>query len=275
MFLSFGKWWHDVQKNKIKSYNRQVNGIVEGAKNWGIEYEKTLSETDDTFITLNQLKETGYLENKELINPVTDEVMNGCVVASYYYEYQQYIYNYHDMNCSDLEKNGVVARIGTTTYVTLKDAINAVTTSDKTTILMLKDITLSAIEVINKDQNIVLDMGGHTINNDSDDGIFDVYGTLTFDSPKGGTIDHKAETMVAVLLQDGSVVNVNNGNYVSNTNVFHIYEGGKLNINNGDILAPDKVAIGNYGEIVMSGGTITSNQNIGLRNFGAIKLNFQ
>jgi len=85
-----------IKEAKQKGYENQVNTIVESAKNWAASNIDLLPETDSILVKIETLKKEGFLENKKLINPVSDEEMNACVMITYNEDYNQYEYEYNE-----------------------------------------------------------------------------------------------------------------------------------------------------------------------------------
>jgi len=85
-----------IKEAKQKGYENQVNTIVESAKNWAASNIDLLPETDSILVKIETLKKEGFLENKKLINPVSDVEMNACVMITYNEDYNQYEYEYNE-----------------------------------------------------------------------------------------------------------------------------------------------------------------------------------
>ena len=87
-----------IKNSKQKSYNDQVELIIEANKKLGLKNTDLLPEDDETSkIYLNTLIQEGLLKNvsnEGLINPLDDTIMDGCVVIKYSSEYNQYTYEY-------------------------------------------------------------------------------------------------------------------------------------------------------------------------------------
>lgn len=87
-----------IKNSKQKSYNAQVELIIEATKKLGLKNTDLLPEDDETSkIYLNTLIQEGLLKNvsnEGLINPLDDTIMDGCVVIKYSSEYNQYTYEY-------------------------------------------------------------------------------------------------------------------------------------------------------------------------------------
>jgi len=88
-----------INDSREKGYKEQINLILEAAHKWGIENVDKLDETYETVIPLDKLINEGYIaktDNGMLIDPRTDEEINGCVVISYTSSFNQYEYNFSD-----------------------------------------------------------------------------------------------------------------------------------------------------------------------------------
>src|SRR5574344_580063 len=92
-----------IKNNKEKTYNAQVNTIIDAAKNWSINNTNYLSETSDLYVSLNWLINGGYIEQDKLIDPRDSSTITGCVKISYASNYSQYEYDFSKdyTNCSD------------------------------------------------------------------------------------------------------------------------------------------------------------------------------
>lgn len=90
-----------IKQSKRKAYDKQVNTILTAAKNWASDNINYIWE-DGYFIDIETLKQTGFLENKEIINPVNKEEMTGCVEITYEENFNQYKYEYLD-ECPELQ----------------------------------------------------------------------------------------------------------------------------------------------------------------------------
>lgn len=79
-----------IKKSKQKTYNNQVEYILNASENW-ISANPKIVTTYSTFcVKLSTLKTSGYLTNEDIINPIDDTVMDGYVQFSYNTSYNQY-----------------------------------------------------------------------------------------------------------------------------------------------------------------------------------------
>lgn len=85
----------NIKKSKIKAYDKQVNTILTTAKEWAAANTDALNG-NYFLIKVETLKKSGLLENKQIINPVTNEEMQGCAKVNYNEEFNQYEYEYLD-----------------------------------------------------------------------------------------------------------------------------------------------------------------------------------
>ena len=84
---------------KQKGYEKQVATVLESAENWGTENTELLPKVSGSILVkMDTLKKEGFLENKEIINPVEKSEMNGCAEIIYNAEFNQYEYKY-SKNC--------------------------------------------------------------------------------------------------------------------------------------------------------------------------------
>ena len=88
-----------IKKSREGAYLKQINIIETAAKKWGIENDSLLPEIgSDEILTidLNTLNTLGYLKEKKIIDPRTEEELRGCVKLSYNNSYNQYEYTFID-----------------------------------------------------------------------------------------------------------------------------------------------------------------------------------
>ena len=89
-----------VIENTEKAYNEQVTSFEKAAKNWansniyGLKKCNTNTCENLDVVTLKTLKDEGFLENRDIKNPKTDEIFNGGVIISlkngkYKFKYQE------------------------------------------------------------------------------------------------------------------------------------------------------------------------------------------
>jgi len=87
-----------VATAKQSAYERTVDSIEEAAKRYGVTNMLGYN-TEEQPLSLDRLIEAGLLEKKDLVNPVTDQELKGCV----YYKWNENnnIYEYrYDPNAS-------------------------------------------------------------------------------------------------------------------------------------------------------------------------------
>ena len=110
-----------------------------------------------------------------------------------------------------------VAKIGETEYPTLKEAFDAVTTTNATTITLLNDAVVNNKIIISDRKNITLDLGGHNVTFSASKTFFYV-NNATFTVNGGGSIKEANAYFAPIIMKGGpagsenyTIVNVKNG----------------------------------------------------------------
>lgn len=182
-----------------------------------------------------------------------------------------------------------VAKIGTTEYATLADAVAAVPTNGTaTTITMLEDADITTALTIANTQNVVIDLNGKTVKNDASKSLaqlITVSGKLTINDssePSTGVIKNTASakyviktgTAASVLTLNNGTIQTTTGNgngAVYGTSGSFVMTGGKIiaagtgvtsknvNISGGEINATAGQALCAAGAV--TGGKFTSANN--------------
>ena len=91
-----------IANSKEKLYQSQIRDIESIGKNFAMEHTELLDSNhiNPTYVTIDALKNAGYLEMDKISNPKTGEEINGCVRIDYNETNNQYHYNYEDIDCS-------------------------------------------------------------------------------------------------------------------------------------------------------------------------------
>ena len=91
-----------IKSSKEKTYQEQINNIEVSAKTWATNNTSFLSLTNDfkTYVSVEELKQAGLLENKDIIDPRNNKKMDGCVEISYSDKTKKYKYKYNN-NCGE------------------------------------------------------------------------------------------------------------------------------------------------------------------------------
>lgn len=158
------------------------------------------------------------------------------------------------VSCATLSVAQNVAQIGTKEYATLQAAVNDAATPGQTVVTLINDVDLTTdgdLEV-NKLQDIVLDMNGHSIKGaNADDKNIWVSGKLTLkDSKENSTGKFYAETPYQEGVYDKPLVRVDNeGEFVMESGHINSVPAGNLQF---------VIGAYNYGKVTINGGTIES-----------------
>lgn len=93
-----------IKNQKKKLSERQVSTIIEAAKGWGTKNTSYLpDEYGKTYVGMNALAMSGFLENNNVKDPSTSEKINGCVIIELDINYNQYKYEF--INLAEKEDN--------------------------------------------------------------------------------------------------------------------------------------------------------------------------
>lgn len=94
----------NVKGSKEKAYVEQTKLLEEEAKKWSIRNTSLLSETETYYLEIKTLVDEEYITSEEVIDPRTDEVMTGCILVDYDKDNKQYVFDYNENKCEDLNK---------------------------------------------------------------------------------------------------------------------------------------------------------------------------
>lgn len=83
-----------LEKSKEKAYKNQINSLVSIAKRWGASNPDKLST--ETRLQFSTMFDEGYIKQKDIVNPITNDKLKGCIKITYDEEYSQYKYEYTD-----------------------------------------------------------------------------------------------------------------------------------------------------------------------------------
>lgn len=92
-----------LNASRQSAYKKQIAVLETATEKWGVENINLLpqSNSDEVLaVDFNTLYTAGQITNYPVINPVTNEELEGCILITYNSQYQQHEYNY----TSDLEK---------------------------------------------------------------------------------------------------------------------------------------------------------------------------
>jgi len=86
-----------VREHQDKTYDIQVNSIIESAKAWAVTNinELPYKNGGKINITVQELIDERYIEYN-VKNPINDEIMDGCVIITYNTSSNQHTYEYSE-----------------------------------------------------------------------------------------------------------------------------------------------------------------------------------
>ena len=83
-----------IENSKIKARERTIETLKESLNNYLITNGDT--PNDQTVFDIQILVDKEYLKDKDIIDPVTNEKMNGCLYYRWDFIYNQYVIEYKD-----------------------------------------------------------------------------------------------------------------------------------------------------------------------------------
>ena len=83
-----------IDEAKKSTYDDQVNTITSAAESYFINSNFRVDSNTPKVMYLNDIVSSEYIHSKEIVNPVTEDTMTGCVLIKYYSN--QYHYEYID-----------------------------------------------------------------------------------------------------------------------------------------------------------------------------------
>lgn len=90
-----------IDNAKNSTYDNQVDAIKKAADSYFMASSFDINEDDEKVIYLNDILKKGYLEDKDVKNPILNEEMTGCVLVTL--SNNQYHYQYLD-NIKECQK---------------------------------------------------------------------------------------------------------------------------------------------------------------------------
>lgn len=198
----------------------------------------------------------------------------------------------NDFSVTSNIPSDVVARIGSTFYTSLQDAVNSTIDNEKTKIYLLKDISESITIAENKD--IVLDLLGHTMTNSGNNPIITLNGELYVENGNLKTtsrqviynygilnIGERTElngngNNETLLLNENSKTTISGGR-ITSINSNSIINKGELEITgnseiNGTSTSGSTLYIGEGAKTKITGGKVTAIKFYALRNYGELEI---
>ena len=83
--------FNDSSSNLSKNQKESLENI---ARMWGAQNTDLLSETEPYYLQIEDLKKSGLLENKDILDPETETKVRGCIKIEY--KNNKYVYTYDE-----------------------------------------------------------------------------------------------------------------------------------------------------------------------------------
>lgn len=85
-----------INQNKENAYNKQVSELERIGTTWVSSHLQEVGYENTYYLTLDQLIQSGDVDNKQIKNPKTKEAMTGCLEVSWNEEYKQHTIIYKE-----------------------------------------------------------------------------------------------------------------------------------------------------------------------------------
>ena len=82
--------------SKDKAYNEQVRFIEQAAEKWSISNSSSVNDTGVTYVSLDTLMKSGFIDQDKLIDPRSQQVIKGCVRIAFNSKYDTYDYLFEE-----------------------------------------------------------------------------------------------------------------------------------------------------------------------------------
>lgn len=91
-----------IKSSKESLHQEQLLDIEEATEKWATDNMNLLDEyhLNIIYIDLKSIRNAGYLEKDEIKNPLTNEIMNGCIQVKYDLSKQKYNFVYEELACN-------------------------------------------------------------------------------------------------------------------------------------------------------------------------------
>ena len=94
----------------------QMASLENVARIWATKNSDELSEEQPKYLTIEELKRSGLVENKDILKMNSDEELTGCVKI--YYENNKYNYKYeNEENCSYVDNTKIPSEYQEVEYI--------------------------------------------------------------------------------------------------------------------------------------------------------------
>lgn len=92
-----------LDDQKEKTYQRQVDTILNSARQWAVEHNLEMPKKDGSYykLSLKTLKASSYYDEGTVINPIDDSIMDGCIYITFKKANNKLVYEYKDNTCTD------------------------------------------------------------------------------------------------------------------------------------------------------------------------------
>lgn len=88
-----------------KLSKQQISALEDVARLWGARNPDELSEDETKYLTIEELKKSGLIENRSVLDTDTMEAIEGCIKIDYNSSVNQYEYKYGEYGSNCINEN--------------------------------------------------------------------------------------------------------------------------------------------------------------------------
>lgn len=91
---------NSIKEAKKSAFDEQVSVVTKAAETYFINSNFRVDSTNPKVMYITDIKDSGYIETQDIINPITNNAMTGCVLINYYSNQYHYKYIEDNTECS-------------------------------------------------------------------------------------------------------------------------------------------------------------------------------
>lgn len=123
----------------------QINDIKKAAEKWAVDHPELLDKyhLNVSYLKLDDIQRMGYLEADDIIDPLTQNKMNGCVKIEYNQKIKQYQFEYSEDDCLKTAQSIKDKNLGSIQYIYSNRQLNIDTANSN-------QLIPTGLEVVNR-----------------------------------------------------------------------------------------------------------------------------
>lgn len=91
---------NSIKEAKKSAFDEQVSVVTKAAETYFVNSNFRVDSSNPKVMYITDIKDSGYIETQDIINPITNNAMTGCVLIKYYSNQYHYKYIEDNTECS-------------------------------------------------------------------------------------------------------------------------------------------------------------------------------